>query len=353
MADTGASRFRWRLTDDDGGRPELFDPVDRVPGTRELAGLEFLHVRAQRVINRVPDGSRMPFRHTVNPYRGCSHACVYCFARPTHEYLGLDSGRDFESRIVVKVNAVERVRAELASPRWAGELVALGTNTDPYQPCEGRYRLTRGVIEALADAGNPFSVVTKSPLVLRDLDVLTRAAAAGLARVDISVGCLDRDVWRLTEPSAPSPQRRLATVAALNDAGVPCGVLAAPVLPGISDGDDQLDRLVAGCVQAGAVSIAAVPLHLRPGVREHYLGWLDEARPELVDDHRRRYRGAYLAGEERRDLSGRVQELAAAHRRRTGIRPRALGPRRPLRQPASPVDARRAAPVEDAQLRLV
>jgi DNA repair photolyase len=351
MPETGASRLRWRLTDDDGGQPELFDAVERVPGTRELAGLEFMHVRAQRVINRVPDASRMPFRYTVNPYRGCSHACVYCFARPTHEYLNLDSGRDFESRIVVKVNAVERLRSELASPRWDAELIALGTNTDPYQPCEGRYRLTRGIVEALTEAGNPFSIVTKSPLVLRDLDVLERAAADGLVHVDLSIGCIDRDAWRLTEPSAPSPQRRLATVSALNAAGVPCGVLVAPVLPGISDRDEQLDRLVAACVHAGAASIAAIALHLRPGVREHYLGWLEDARPDLVDDHLARYRGAYLTVDERRRLSARVQERAAFHRLRADVAGRS--PARTRRLPPGPGDEPAAGGPATAQLRLV
>ena len=327
MSGSGAERLRWRLTDDDGGQPELFDEVTTVPGTRELAGLEFMHVKAKRVINRVPDGSRMPFRHTVNPYRGCSHACVYCFARPTHEYLNLDRGRDFDTRIVVKVNAVERVRAELAHPRWNRELVALGTNTDPYQPCEGRYRLTAGIVAALTAAGNPVSIVTKSTLVLRDVDVLAEAAERGLVHVDLSVGCLDRDVWRLTEPSAPSPDRRLETVAALNRARVPCGVLIAPILPDISDGAEQLDRLVGACVDAGADSIAAVSLHLRPGVREHYLSWLSDHRPGLVADHLIRYRGSYLAADARRTLSARVQELASSHRRRAGVAPRTAGRR--------------------------
>jgi DNA repair photolyase len=350
MAESGAERLRWRLTDDDGGQPELFDGVTTVPGTRELAGLEFMHVRAKRVINRVPDGSRMPFRHTVNPYRGCSHACVYCFARPTHEYLNLDRGRDFDTRIVVKVNAVERVEAELAAPRWGRELVALGTNTDPYQPCEGRYRLTAGIVAALTAAGNPFSIVTKSTLVLRDVDVLAEAAERGLVHVDISVGCLDRDVWRLTEPSAPSPDRRLETVAALNRAGVPCGVLVAPILPGISDGPDQLDRLVEACIDAGADSIAAVALHLRPGVREHYLSWLSDARPGLVADHLIRYRGAYLGAGARRELSSRVQELASSHRRRAG-----LAPRRSARtaEPRPRIDPPEVGGVDQTQLRLI
>jgi DNA repair photolyase len=351
MAESGAERLRWRLIDDDGGQPELFDGVTTVPGTRELAGLEFMHVRAKRVINRVPDGSRMPFRHTVNPYRGCSHACVYCFARPTHEYLNLDRGRDFDTRIVVKVNAVERVEAELASPRWSRELVALGTNTDPYQPCEGRYRLTAGIVAALTSAGNPFSIVTKSTLVLRDVDELAEAAEHGLVHVDLSVGCLDRDVWRLTEPSAPSPERRLETVAALNGAGVPCGVLFAPILPGISDGPEQLDRLVEACVDAGASSIAAVALHLRPGVREHYLSWLSGNRPGLVADHLLRYRGAYLSADARRELSARVQELASSHRRRAGVAPRGGARTTARRRP--PVDPPETGGLDQPQLRLI
>jgi DNA repair photolyase len=342
-----ASALRWKLTDDDGGQPELFD--ERVPGTRELAGLEFLHVRAKRVINRVPDASRMPFRFTINPYRGCSHACVYCFARPSHEYLNLNRGTDFDTRIVVKINAVERVRAELAARSWTGELVALGTNTDPYQPCEGRYRLTRGILEALVEAANPFSIVTKSPLVERDVDLLVAAMGRGGVHVDLSVGCVDRDVWRATEPHAPSPERRLQAVTALTEAGVSCGVLVAPVLPGISDGDMQLDALVSAAVAAGAQSIATVPLHLRPGVREHYLDWLRAERPELVADHLQRYRSSYLPDDQRRGLAGRVQELAAKHRRAAQL---AGGlpttPRWRRRDPPAPVD--RPARLDQLQL---
>ncbi len=350
MSRDHAAPLRWRLTDDDGGQPELFDAVERVPGTRELAGLEFLHVRAKRVINRVPEASRMPFRFTINAYRGCSHACVYCFARPSHEYLNLDRGRDFDTRIVVKVNAVERVRAELASRRWTGELIALGTNTDPYQPCEGRYRLTRGILEALVEAGNPFSIVTKSALVLRDTDLLIAATAGGGVHVDISVGCLDHDVWRATEPHAPRPERRIETVAALTAAGVSCGVLVAPVLPGISDGDGQLDRLVAASVAAGARSIATVALHLRPGVREHYLGWLRGTHPELLADHLQRYRTAYLPADERRDLSARVQELAAKHRRASRLGGDLPTTPRWRRREAL---AARPTPAHDDQLRLI
>src|SRR6204780_1070782 len=174
--------FRWRRADDDGGQPMLFaeeDLVDRHVGIGEYRGLEFLHVNARRVINEVPASSHMPFRYTINAYRGCSHACAYCFARPTHEYLGLGTGEDFERKLVVKVNAVERVRAELRSKRWQGEFIAMGTNTDPYQRAEGKYHLTRGIIDALAEAGNPFSILTKSTLILRDLDRLGVASKRG------------------------------------------------------------------------------------------------------------------------------------------------------------------------------
>jgi DNA repair photolyase len=326
-------QLRWRLADDDAGRPDLLgDLVDRVPGMGELAGMELLHVRAGRVINRVPAASRMPFRWTINAYRGCSHACVYCFARPTHEYLGLGAGEDFERRIVVKVNAVERVRAELAAPSWRGEHIAMGTNTDPYQTCEGRYRLTRGIVEVLGEARNEFSILTKSTLILRDLDVLSDAARRTDVRANLSIGTVDRDVWRATEPGTPNPLRRLEAVARLNEAGIPCGVLIAPVLPGISDGEDQLEAVVRGAVAAGAVSISAILLHLRPGVREHYLGWMAGARPELLAGTERRYRRAYADPADRRALAARVRRLVERHGGRS-IAPVAMRAAAPPPQP--------------------
>jgi len=307
--------LRWRGASDDGGQPALFPHEDGwQPGRGELAGLELLYVRARRAINRVPEGSRQPFRWTVNPYRGCSHACVYCFARPTHEYLGLGIGDDFDRRLVVKVNVAERVCAELASPRWAGESVALGTNTDPYQPLEKRFRLTRGVLQALADAANPFSVLTKSPLILRDIDLLHEAATRAEVDAALSVGTLDRSVWRATEPRAPDPRRRMDAVARLNDAGVPCGVLIAPVLPGLSDDDRGLGAVVRAAVAAGATSIGAVLLHLRPGVRQHYLDWLRRRDPELAAGYERRYRRSYASPDERGDLSRRVAQMVREER---------------------------------------
>jgi DNA repair photolyase len=192
--------LRWRLADEaaEGEPRSLFaedDLVERHLGRGRFQGMEFLHVNARTIINEVPRASRLPFRYTVNVYRGCSHACTYCFARPTHEYLGLNQAEDFERRIVVKVNAVERLGAELRARRWAGHHIAMGTNTDPYQRCEGKYHLTQGVVRVLAEACNPFSILTKSTLVLRDVDLLARAAARTQVGVNLSIGTLDEQVW--------------------------------------------------------------------------------------------------------------------------------------------------------------
>jgi DNA repair photolyase len=252
----------------------------------------------------------MPFRFTINAYRGCSHACTYCFARPTHDYLGLNIGEDFERRIVVKVNAVERLRAELRSPKWTGDSIAMGTNTDPYQRCEGKYRLTRGIVEVLAEARNPFSILTKSALVLRDLDLLAEAARRTSVSVNLSIGTLDEAVWRATEPGAPHPRRRLDAVRALAGAGIRTSVLVAPVLPGISDSPERLEQVVTACVEAGASSVSSILLHLRPGVREHFLDWLRPRDPDLAEEYERRYRRAYLPDAEQKALAARVRALA-------------------------------------------
>ncbi|HEY3702776.1 MAG TPA: intein-containing Rv2578c family radical SAM protein [Acidimicrobiales bacterium] len=247
-----------------------------------------------------------------------------CFARPTHDYLGLNIGEDFDRRIVVKVNAVERVRAELANPRWRVEPIAMGTNTDPYQRAEGKYRLTRGIVDALVGAGNPFSILTKSTLVLGDLDRLAEGARRTSVRTNLSIGTLDESVWRTSEPGTPHPRQRVAAVARLNEAGVPCGVLIAPVLPGLSDHPDQLEAVVDACVEAGAVSVSTNALHLRPGVRQHYLAWLERTYPDLVETYRRRYRrSAYVPGADQRELSALVARLVDAALTRRGGRSRA------------------------------
>jgi DNA repair photolyase len=233
-----------------------------------------------------------------------------CFARPTHSYLDLDADRDFERRIVVKVNAVSRLRHELDPRRWAGDLVAMGTNTDPYQRAEGKYRITRGIVEALAERANPFSILTKSTLVLRDVELLAEAARRTDVRVNLSIGTLDEAVWRATEPGTPHPARRVRAVEQLNAAGVATGVLVAPVLPDLSDGPEQLEAVVRACVAAGARSISSVLLHLRPGVKEVFLGRLAESHPQLLASYRRRYRDrAYAPKAEQQALETRVREL--------------------------------------------
>ena len=320
-------------------------------GTGEYRGMEFFHVNARTIVNKVPAASRMPFGFTINAYRGCSHACTYCFARPTHAYLGLGTGEDFESKIVVKVNAVERLRAELRSPRWKGDPIAMGTNTDPYQKAEGKYHLTQGIVTVLAEAGNSFSILTKSTLVLRDLELLADAATRTYVRLAISIGSLDRDVWQLTEPGTPPPDKRLDAVRRLSEAGVRCGVLIAPVLPGMSDSDDQLQAVAQACLEAGAVSVTPVALHLRPGVREHYLAWLARTRPELVDLYSQRFRkGSYQARAEQHRITEVVREVEESAGRRYR-KHRHIGLRSPVRLPpqAPAVHVRRPA----EQLRLL
>lgn len=235
-----------------------------------------------------------------------------CFARPTHEYLGLGTGVDFDQRVVVKTNAVERLRAELHPSRWRGELVAMGTNTDPYQRGEGKYRLTRGIVRTLVEANNPFSILTKSTLILRDLDLLTAAARRGLVRVSLSIGTVDEEVWRATEPGTPPPARRLRAVETLRAAGVPCGVLIAPILPGLSDGEDQLRAVAHAVVAAGASSIGHVVLHLRHAeTRRVYLDRLRTTHPDLVAATEARYRGATAPKADR-------ERIAATLRRALG-----------------------------------
>ncbi|MGH9047197.1 MAG: radical SAM protein [Acidimicrobiales bacterium] len=343
--------LRWPLADDDESDALVPDErrATRHLGTGEYRGLEFLHVNAKRIINSVPGGDSLGFRFTINPYRGCSHACTYCFARPTHEYLGLGMGRDFEQKIVVKINAVERLRAELAAATWQGDLIAMGTNTDPYQAAEGKYHLTRGIIEVLSQTATPFSILTKSTLVLRDLELLVEATRRTSVRLDLSIGTLDRAVWRATEPGTPPPDRRVEAVRRLNEAGVPCGVLVAPILPGLSDREEQITEVIEACVSAGATSVTAVPLHLRNGVKEHYLSWLASARPDLVARHERLFsEGAYQPKAERARLARLVSALVPTSRNEPA---RSIG--RGSRQVVEPTERKAGAPGGVAvQLRL-
>jgi DNA repair photolyase len=290
------------------------DAVARTFDTPAFRGMTFYEVHARSIINKVPERSRMAFRATINPYRGCGHACVYCFARNTHAYLDLDTGLDFNSKIIVKVNAAELARKELAGGRWAGEHIAMGTNVDPYQRAEGRYQLMPGIIGALTDAGNPFSILTKGTLVLRDLDLLAASAERTSVALNVSVGFVDAELSACVEPGTPSPQRRLDACSAISDRGLRCGVLMGPVLPFLSDSPDQLDRTVRQIAQAGAASVTPIVLHLRPGAREWYFAWLAEHHPDLVEDYQRLYgRGAYAPKDYQQRISSVVGELARKH----------------------------------------
>jgi DNA repair photolyase len=227
-----------------------------------------------------------------------------CFARPTHTYLDFDAGRDFEREIVVKVNAPEVLRAELAKPSWKHEHVAMGTNTDPYQWVEAKYRLMPGIWEALRDSDTPCSVLTKSPLLLRDLDLMLDVAKHTEISAALSVPTIDEKAWRATEPHTPNPRARLEAVGELNRAGIPTGVLIAPLMPGINDDPEQVAEIVRLAAEAGATHIGGIALHLRAGVREVFFDWLRAHRPDLVEQYEELYkRGAYAPTEERKRLA--------------------------------------------------
>jgi DNA repair photolyase len=312
--------MRWdsmRLTGDAGGNgqspPALFDrsAVSRTFDTPGFRGITFHEIHAKTIISRVPEVSRVPFKWTINPYRGCSHSCRYCFARNTHTYLDFDAGRDFDSQIVVKVNAPALVRKELAAPRWQGEHIAMGTNVDCYQRAEGRYELMPGIIRALTQAANPFSILTKGTLILRDVDLLAAAAEVTDVGLNVSVGFVDKELSRLIESGAPAPERRLAVCAALNERGLPCGVLMGPIVPFLSDSPAQLEQSVRQIAAAGATHVSPIVLHLRTGAREWFLRWLRERHPELVQPYAELYgRGAYAPAAYQRQLGDRVAELA-------------------------------------------
>ncbi|MFG3709741.1 Rv2578c family radical SAM protein [Micromonospora sp. NPDC047730] len=288
--------------------------IARTFDTPGFAGMTFYEIRAKSIINKVPGASRVPFEWTINPYRGCSHACVYCFARNSHTYLDLDAGTDFDRKVIVKVNAGELVRRELAAPRWRGAHVAMGTNVDCYQRAEGRYQLMPQIIAALRDFANPFSILTKGTLILRDLPLLRQAAEVTRVGVSFSVGFVDERLWRAVEPGTPSPRRRLDAVRALTDAGFDVGVLMAPILPGLSDDDASIDATVAAIAAAGATSVTPLALHLRPGAREWYAHWLGREFPHLVPRYRELYRsGAYAPQSYQRELTARVRIASRRH----------------------------------------
>jgi len=257
----------------------------------------------------------MGFSWSVNPYRGCTHGCHYCFARRYHSYLDLDPDRSFESVIFVKVNAPAVLREELARPSWRRELVAIGTATDPYQPVEGRYRLTRGILEALAEFRTPASLVTKGTMVVRDLDVLGELDRRAAATVSISLTTLDRDLWRRLEPGTPAPEQRLRAMRELVRAGIRAGVLLAPILPGLTATPRHLAPLLRAAADHGARFVVPSLLYLKPGVKEHFEAFLAAEAPDLLPLYRRLYPGAYVP----REYAERIEGMFRRLRERLGV----------------------------------
>lgn len=334
--------MRWdgqAVSVDDGALPGLqrigFVRSVRTP---QFDGVTFHEVLCKSALNRIPKASQLPFKYTVNGYRGCSHACRYCFARPTHEYLDLNCGADFDTQVVVKTNVAEVLRRELSRPSWSRETVALGTNTDPYQRAEGRYALMPGIIAALADSGTPFSILTKGTLLRRDLPLIAEAAGRVDVSVAVSLAVADPKVHKDVEPGTPTPQARLGLISAIRDAGLDCHVMVAPVLPYLTDSAEHLDTLLRQIAAAGATGVTAFGLHLRGSTRGWFMDWLARSHPELVGPYRDLYRrGAYLPQDYRAMLHERVTPLIAKH----GLAP----DRRSFRTVTTPA----AAPAEPLQ----
>ncbi|GAA1856382.1 Rv2578c family radical SAM protein [Microbacterium koreense] len=283
--------------------------------TPEFAGTTFHEVLCKSALNRVPGASAMPFDWTVNPYRGCTHACSYCFARATHEYLELDAGRDFDSQIVVKVNVAEVLRRELARGTWQHDPVMLGTNTDPYQRAEGRYRLMPGIVSALTDSGTPFSILTKGTLLRRDLPLLAEASASVDVSIAMSIAVFDDPLQNAIEPGTPTASARLQTVRAATDAGFRVTVFLMPILPHLTDSVPAIDDALRRIKDAGAVRVVYGALHLRPGAKQWFLRWLERDRPDLVSSYRGLYPGVSATAPKayRSWLAKRVRPLLRAH----------------------------------------
>ncbi len=291
-----------------------------------MAGAEVQEIHCKSLINRV-DVPNFPFRWTINPYRGCRHACTYCYARPTHEFLGLDSGREFEQRVFAKVNAPEVLRQELAKPKWQGEAIAIGTASDPYEPAESQYQLTRRILEVLLEFQNPVSITTKGVLVQRDVDVLRQLSQVADVQVVFSVGSIDDQTWKLMEPGAPRPLARLEAMQYLVENGVTAGVILAPLLPGISDSSESIHAVVSAAASHRAQFLAANVLFLKPGSKEWFMPMLREAYPRLVPAYEKLYRKTYAPREYAQGVRQVVEEA-----RRTWRLP-AMEPARNLQGP--------------------
>jgi DNA repair photolyase len=278
-----------------------------------MRGVEVVEAPAKSVLNRVQG---MPFHWSVNPYRGCYHGCVFCYARRSHSYLEEDGVGGWGSRIFVKTNAAAVLRGELSKRSWSHETVAIGTVTDPYQPLEGKYRLTRHVLEALRDYDTPASLITRSPLIVRDIDVLAQLARTAGVSVTVSIATTDRDLARQIEPTVAPPEKRLFAVQKLAEAGIKVNVALAPVLPQITDSQKNIESVVRAARNAGATSIWHNALHLHEVTREAFFSYLRANRPDLVAHYANMYRGKYAPREIHAAIDERVHEAMRRSPRR-------------------------------------
>jgi len=313
--------MRWEGQRLDGETPGVLPGLARVSNlvrsvrTPEFANVTFHEVLSKSALNHVPDTSSMlPGEWTINPYRGCTHGCRYCYARPTHERLGLNIRDQFDNEIVVKVNVVEVLRAELARKRKLPERVALGTSTDPYQRAEGRYALMPGIIDALAGARVPFSILTKGTIIRRDLKRLASASRFVRVELGMSVSILDNELQQSLEPGTPTTAARLDTIRAIRESGLDCTVFIAPILPMMTDTVEQLDALVGALADAGATNVLPTPLYLMAGVKEFFFDWLQQERPELVPAYTRLYaNGSRIPEEYRNEIDARMRAALTGH----------------------------------------
>ena len=284
---------------------------------------EYREEPCRSALNRVQG---MPFNWSLNPYMGCAHRCTFCYVRAFERRADRPSDERYGASIRVKTNVAEVLRRELARPSWRREGIAIGAATDPYQPAEGRYKLTRACLEALADASNPFAIITRGPMIVRDLDVLVRASQRAEVSVTFSIPTLDADIWRRTEPGTAPPHQRLRALSQLVEAGVKTGVGMAPILPGLSDKPELLAEVVRAARAAGATGVWANVLYLKPGTKEHFLAALERDWPELLPEYERLYgRRAYVKSDVSQPLREQVRALARTHgvrdRRRVRLRP--------------------------------
>ncbi len=309
----------------------LFDVQPLRPTTRDVARLvksggiaalpdavrrgdaaTYQEIRCRSALNAVKG---MPFNWTLNPYRGCTHGCHYCFARRYQTQLELDADDQFASVIFVKINFVDVLRRELDKPSWTGEMAALGTATDPYQPIEGTYRITRGTLEALVRASNPVGIVTKGPMIVRDIDLLQELSRRAKCSVHFSIPSVDEDAWERLEPGVAHPTQRLRAVRQLVDAGIDTGVLMAPIVPGITSHPEKLERTIKAIAETGVRSVGVMVMHLEGGTRDHFLRVLSREYPHLQE----RYAELYASKYARKDYVSRVQEVAGLLKARYGL----------------------------------